>query len=156
MLVEDIMVKDIITVKPDDILKEVAQKFAEYNISGAPVVENDKLVGVISESDILEHIRKTCNKFDMVFTTSPLTKLGIIDFRDDKSKNMEEAYKKAGKTLVSTIMKTDLITTTPQEFVKNAATLMVRKKINRLPVVKDDKLVGILTRGDIIKGVTIM
>ena len=95
-------------------------------------------------------------KFDMVFTPSPLTKLGIIDFRDGKSKNMEEAYKKAGKTLVSTIMKTDLITTTPKEFVKNAAKLMVEKKINRLLVVKDEKLVGIVTRGDIIKGVTIM
>ena len=156
MLVEDIMVKDIIKVKPDDTVKEVALKFAENNISGAPVVENDKLVGVISESDILEHIKKACKKFDMVFDPTPLTKLGIIDFREEKSKNMEETYKTAGKTLVSDVMKTDLITTTPQEFVKNAATLMVGKKINRLPVVKDDKLVGILTRGDIIKGVTIM
>ena len=156
MHVEDIMVKEIITIKPDETIKEVAEKLAENNISGAPVVRNNTLVGIISESDILEHIRKTCINLDMVFIPTPLTKMGIIDFREVKGKNMEEAFIDAGKTKVSDIMKTDLITVTPEEFVKNAATLMVGKKINRLPVVKDEKLVGIVTRGDIIKGVTIM
>lgn len=155
MKVKDIMVKDIITIKPDETLEEVALKFAKSNISGAPVVENNKVIGVISEADILEHIRKTCKKFDMVYIPTPLSKLGIVDFREGKSKNLEEAFTKAGKTKAKEVMKRDLITTTPNELAKNVAKLMIEKKINRLPVVKNEKLVGIVTRGDIIKGVTI-
>lgn len=154
MKVRDIMIKEIITIRPDETLKEVAEKLVERNISGVLVVENKKLVGVISEADILEHIRNTCKQFDMVFIPTPLSTLGIIDFREGKSKNMEEAYKKAGKTQVSEIMKTNLITVKPDEFAKDAAHLMVEKKIHRLPVVEDEKLIGIVTRGDIIKAVT--
>ena len=155
MQVKDIMKKDIITFNPDDTIKQVSEKLSKNNISGAPVVDNGKLVGIISELDIIGHIRKTSKEYDMVFIPTSITNFGIIDFKDVDIKNIDEAYLKVSETPVSKLMKRDIISTKPEELAKNAATLMVDNKINRIPVVDDEKLVGIVTRGDIIKGVTL-
>jgi CBS domain-containing protein len=69
-------------------------------------------------------------------------------------KGAKDMLKDIGTTLVSDVMKTHVVTIKADSSIEDAAGLMVSKKVNRLPVVENNKLVGIITRGDIIRAVT--
>lgn len=129
MKVCDIMNRDVITCEPQDKLAMVLYKLKTYNISGMPVVEGKELKGIITRTDVVDYLT-------MGFEVTEIDK--------------EQLIAKYGTT-VSEIMKRDVITVSPTASVEEAARLMVEHNINMLPVVHEGKLIGILTRGDIIK-----
>lgn len=128
MKVSEIMNREVLSVTPQDRVCDVIDLFLEKNITGAPVIEQGKVVGMISRKDILplittfdldcsslEQIRRTCSNY-------------VVDH-----------------------MQGDVITVQPVEAVERCALIMTDNSINRLPVIEDGKLVGIVTRGDILK-----
>ncbi len=130
--VEEIMTRHVIKVKPDDNLSYVVQLLAEKNISGLPVVEGNKFVGVISESDI---IRVVGSKSLLELDTLGLKKLRDIKVREAMNKKPIAIYVKSK--------------------VSKAADLMNKYDISRLPVINErGELVGIVTKKDIIKGIS--
>ncbi len=130
--VEEIMTRYVIKVKPDDNLSYVVQLLAEKNISGLPVVEGNKFVGVISESDI---IRVVGSKSLLELDTLGLKKLRDIKVREAMNKKPIAIYVKSK--------------------VSKAADLMNKYDISRLPVINErGELVGIVTKKDIIKGIS--
>ena len=130
--VEEIMTRHVIKVKPDDNLSYVVQLLAEKNISGLPVVEGNKFVGVISESDI---IRVVGSKSLLELDTLGLKKLRDIKVREVMNKKPIAIYVKSK--------------------VSKAADLMNKYDISRLPVINErGELVGIVTKKDIIKGIS--
>jgi len=119
MKVVELMNKNVVTCHPSEKLNIILNKLELFKIAGMPVVDKGKLVGIISQSDILKGV-KTGNISDLP---------------------------------VSDVMTTDVITVSPTESAILVAKIMVEKHINRIPIVDHEKIVGIVTRGDIIKAV---
>lgn len=144
MQAKDIMTKEVISTRPETTLDEVARILTENNISGLPVVDEDnRLVGIITEGDLLMKDSKV--KFP-----SYINILGGIIYLDSTAQYIEE-LKKTVAQKVEELMTEDVIMVNEAANNEEMATLMVEHNINRLPVVRDGKLVGIVSRADIIK-----
>jgi CBS domain-containing protein len=135
MKVEDVMTRDVITVERQAPLKAVAETLAARRISGLPVVEDGRLLGVVSEADILE-------KEAAEQRPSALDRL-----LGRERPGPKKAARTAGEAMTS-----PPVTVPPGRDVAHAARLMVERGINRLPVVAEDgRLVGIVTRADLVR-----
>jgi CBS domain-containing protein len=151
--VKDFMRCDVFFVKPNHSVFDVAKVFSQNNISGAPVVENCKVVGVISVSDIIKFMNVKLGNSE-IFTEDPnslmvlffnLVKLGkdYIDFR----KQLE----KISKTEIKHMMSKKVVHISSEASLFEAAEMMEKNDVNRLPVVENGRLIGIIARTDLIK-----
>ncbi len=142
MLVKDIMTKKVISVTPEATVTEIAQKLIDHGIKGIPVVEAGIVVGIITECDmILQNARLHLPTFIQILD-------GIIPIGE---RNTEEELRRIYGVHAADIMSRPPITASPDMPVEELATLMWEKKINPVPVVSEDKLVGIVSRADIIR-----
>jgi CBS domain-containing protein len=157
MLVKEIMEKEVITLKPDDTLKEVVQKFSENKISGAPVVDSDnQVIGIISEADIFRTLKEDSREFKMVHMFPDAKMIGLSFEEVPNDKKTEDVLKDLGGIKASEIMIKGVKTVSPEDQIKAVIDIVASGVINRVPVVEDGKLVGIVSRGDIIKGISQM
>lgn len=135
--VEDIMTKIVVSVKRDDDLLEAVRLLSDHRISGMPVIDGDKhVVGIISEADLL-----------------PLTgmKKGHT-FKDILRNILGEPLRPAAGGRVESFMSAPALTIGPEADVKKAAAVLDARRFKRLPVVDaDGKLVGIVSRADIVR-----
>jgi CBS domain-containing protein len=148
--VKDIMTRDVVTVTPGTTVRDAANLLAQKGISGVPVVDGARLVGVFSESDILRSLSTVKKDIRMVYPS--ISPLGIAFQEEVSQREMIEAYGEAGKKTVGDVMTKSIVTVDPEATVNDAIIRMTDNKINRLPVLDKGVLVGIVTRGDIIKG----
>lgn len=139
MRVRELMTSDVLTVGPETPLKEVARQMLEAGVSGFPVTAQDgSLVGVITEADFVagEADRRVAKK------------VGLLRFFTDNP-DMPSRARTAGD-----VMSTDLKVISPDADHADAARLMRRENVKRLPVVEDSQLVGLLSRADLLKAFT--
>ncbi len=148
--VRDIMSRKVVTVGPDTKVKDAAALLAEKDISGLPVLDGGRLVGIFSESDILHSIKTTKKDVHMVYPS--ISPFGIAFQEDVSQRELLEAYTEAGQMPVKDVMTKEVVTVDPEMPVNEAVVKMMDNRINRLPVLEKGALVGIVTRGDIIKG----
>jgi CBS domain-containing protein len=149
--VKDIMKTDVLTLKPTDTLNEAVKKFAEMDIHGAPVVdEENKIIGILTEKDILSELKTKTTKLSLVFPSSHA--LGMTFQESITKQEVREAFKEVGETPVSEVMNTNVISTSPDDLLVEIAVKMVNENVHRLPVVENGEVVGFITRADIIKG----
>jgi len=139
----DIMTRDIITISPETTVEEAARILTENKISGLPVVKDEKLLGIISEQDLIMKDKKLAFP-DYINILGGIIYLGNI-------KKFEEEFKKYLSVTVEGLMSTKLITVEPDTPVEEIATLMIDRNVNRLPVVEEGRLLGIVTRADLIR-----
>ncbi len=152
MKIKDIMIKDVVSLKPTDTVKVAFEKFHEHNISGCPVVnDRGEVVGMFTETDLLRSLNKYQREFRMIYP--PYIPIGISFVETKKQKKVISTLQEVGNTAIEKVMRTSVITVSPEESIEHALQLMVENSINRLPVVKSSRLVGIITRGDVIKGI---
>lgn len=124
MLIEDIMNRNVVTVKPSDSIRLAMLIAAQHRIRHLPVLdEGNKLVGILSDRDL----RDTCPS----------------KFESDQS---DQVYSRP----VSEIMHRDVVTAHPLDFVEDAAYSLYSNKIGCLPVVDQEELKGIITETDIL------
>jgi len=149
--VEDAMQKNVITIKNDMKIEEAARILRENKISGAPVIDKkNRLVGMLSEGDIIRLLEVHSPKLNLILP-SPLDLIELPIRMKHEYDEIVKGIKKASLTLVDEIMTRKLITVKPDQSISDAAELMDKHKIKRLPVVDDEgNLIGIITRGDII------
>ena len=142
---KDIMTTDVIVAKTDDSIANVATLLIKEKIGGLPVVdENNKVVGIISETDIMQ--KETDIESPRVLNFFQ----GLI-FLDD-IKKLEDDMKKVAAYKVEDLMSKDIITVNENDSFDYVANVMIKKSINRVPVVdKENFLKGIICRYDIIK-----
>ncbi len=148
--IKDVMITDVVTFKRNDPIHYVAWALREKRISGAPVVDDNRVVGVVSERDIMRLIEEHDIKVNLLFP-SPLDVLELPLKVKHELDEMVALIKETAATSVESIMTEKVMTISQDKTVAEAARIMGDHKINRLPVVdKDSKLLGLITRGDII------
>jgi CBS domain-containing protein len=140
MRVKDLMVREVVTVAPGTSLKDVASILAERGISGLPVVDGDEVVGIVSEADILMKAQ------------APGPTRGALG-RLLHPQSSEEVEKLEART-AGEAMSSPVVTIDAGASIAEAASLMVQRGVNRLPVVEDGRLAGILTRADVVRAFT--
>lgn len=144
MKAKDIMQKTVITIKPDTTIEEIAKILTDNHISGAPVVDDEnKLIGIVTEGDLLH--KETTPRLPGV-----LSILGAFIYYNGLDKHKED-FRKLAASKASEIMTTDVITVTEGAEINEIASIMINQSINRVPVIRNKKLVGIISRADIIK-----
>jgi len=132
-------------------VSQAAAILRENKISGLPVLDGERLVGIVSESDLLR-LLSVDEEEGGLWLPSPF-EIFEVPFRDlVKWERMRSALDEIPKKKVSGVMSRNLHEVGPDDSIEEAAGIMTRHRINRLPVVEDGRLVGIVTRGDIISG----
>ena len=142
---KDIMTTDVIVANKNDIIANVANLLIKEKIGGLPVVdEENKVVGIISETDIMK-------KESHVDSPSMLNFIQGIIFLDDMKK-FEDEMRAIAAYKVEDLMSKDIITVNENDTFDYVANVMINKSINRVPVVDENNfLKGIICRYDIIK-----
>ena len=142
----DVMTTDVITVDPDMTVQALARLLAERGISGAPVADsNGRLVGIISEGDLLHRAeigtaRRHRNRRRSWW---------LEHFASDLAR---DCIKSHGRT-VKDIMTRDVVTVTDDTDLGEVAALLEAKRIKRVPVMREGRLMGIISRANIVRAV---
>ncbi|WP_289501472.1 CBS domain-containing protein [Gloeocapsopsis sp. IPPAS B-1203] len=143
--VAEVMSRDPIVVRSETPLNEAIQILAEKRISGLPVVnDTGKLVGIISESDLMwQETGVTPPAYIMI--------LDSVIYLQNPAKYERDLHKALGQT-VGEVMSSDPVTVSPDKTLREAAKLMHDREVRRLPVIDSEgKIIGILTRGDVVR-----
>ncbi len=142
MLVSDIMTRNPRTVSPDAKLKVVASIMCLYRIPALPVVDEDgKLVGNISEMDLLKNLFPTME--DIISGEAAL-----------EIESMTSNYSASMERHVSDMMVNNPVSVTPDQHVLKAAAKMTSHRFRRIPVTDSDgRLVGVMSLGDVHKAI---
>jgi CBS domain-containing protein len=143
--VRDIMDPSPVTVSPDASVEEVVSTLREHELPGVPVVDADgRCVGIVTEADLVLpddqgdlHIPHYVNLFGGTVFLEPLGRF-------------EQRLRKAFASKATDMMTSDPDTVAPDTTVQDAARLIHRSGHNRLPVVEDGRLVGVVTRVDVL------
>jgi len=143
----DIMTKEIHTVHQDTEITALAKKFVEYNVNAMPVVDDSgALVGMVTQTDLVEqdkplHIPTVISLFDwVIYLESP--------------KKFTEEVRKVTARRVGEICGRDVVTCVPDDLVSTIASLMVDNKVHLVPVMSDNRMVGVVSRLDIIRSMS--
>jgi CBS domain-containing protein len=131
----DVMVGDVVTVHPDTDVADAVKLLAEHDVSALPVDGAGNLLGILSEADRSIASRSARKNVEAVTGASKLA---------------EEFAKSHGKE-VGEIMTTDVVSVSEEAPLAEIATLFERKRIKRVPVVKDGKLVGVVSQSNLIR-----
>lgn len=144
---KDIMTKNVTTVRATTTIEELARILMEHKISGVPVVDDaGDLIGIVTENDLINqnrrlHIPTVIRLFDaFIMLESP----GRI----------EKEIKKMTAITVNDIYTKEVITVAEDTPVQDIATIMSEKKVHLIPVVEGKKILGIIGKIDLIKGIT--
>lgn len=143
LTVRDLMHRDVVTVSPEDTLKDVANKLYRYRVSGMPVIDAEgKPVGMISERHLIKAALPNFESLIQNLSMSPDT-----EPFDDLLRREDEIH-------VKDIMTTRLYTTSEDTPIVEVAALMLFRNIRRIPVIDESgKLTGLILRRDIVSKV---
>ncbi len=140
----EIMTTDIVTVKKETTIRELAELFTTRRIGSIPVVDDDgNLIGIVSESDLIEqdrnfHIPTVISLFDWII------------YLESEKKFEKELKKMTGQT-VGDIYMEEVETISPDTPINDIADKMSKLKIHSLPVVEGKKILGVVSRIDLIR-----
>ena len=140
----DVMTTPVITVDPETTVQDLAKLLSERNISGVPVCEGDRLVGIVSEGDLL-HRTETGTERRLQKRRS-----WWLDSLAAEEEAAREYVKEHGRK-VADIMSRDVISVSDTTDLAEVAMLLETKLIKRVPVVRDGKLVGIISRANLVR-----
>lgn len=141
---------DVVVCNPEDTIGDVARLLKQNNISGLPVIEDGRVVGIVSEGDLLKLLEVPDRSG--LWLPSPFE---VFEVPIRELINWEETKRMlddVGSKPVEEIMNKKVYTVSPEDSIEKASTIITKHKINRLPVIEGGLLVGIVTRGDIIRG----
>jgi CBS-domain-containing membrane protein len=140
---KDIMTVDVLTIKPEATVEELARVLMEHKISGVPVVDDNRhLVGIVTENDLIRknkrlHIPTVIRLFDAFIL------LG--------SGRLEEEIRNMAATTVSEICTKKVVSITEETSLEEVATIMAEQNIHLLPVIRGGTVVGIVGKADMVK-----
>jgi CBS domain-containing protein len=141
MKAHDIMTKDVVFIRPETSVREIAALMTEKRISGLPVLGADgTLLGIVSQSDLLHRWE---------IGTEPKYKWWLKVFSDSDS--LARAFSKTHGIKAKDVMTCHIISVKHDTDLGDVAALLDRSKVKRLPVLQNGRLVGLITRSDLVK-----
>lgn len=152
MSVQNVMVREVITVSAKEKVKSAWIKLMENGISGAPVVDDEGLlIGIVSTKDVYESVLDRFRKAQAL-RESKAQSMSDEDRDKEETRELSIALRAVSDSLVSSLlpMNQQVLHLGPLDSLERAIKLMAEKSVNRLPVVKDRRVVGIITRQDVI------
>jgi CBS domain-containing protein len=142
MIAKDIMTKNIVTIGLGHSIVHAAKIMLDNKVSGLPVIDdNEKLVGMLSEGDLMRRTELG---------------VGLLDHESTENSNDDgsvAAYIRSHSWRVNDVMSPDVVTIAPDCPLDRIVELIECHRIKRLPVVKNDKMVGIVSRADLIRAI---
>lgn len=140
MKVKEIMKRYVISVKPEDKVKNVLSLLFKMKISGLPVIdEHGKLIGMFTEKDVLSHTLSSC-----------IDKAGK-SICEVTPKSTKKKFTEISKLKISQLMRKDVVTTTEDTTLCEVASVMLSEKARRIPVLDSTgKVTGIIARCDVL------
>jgi CBS domain-containing protein len=144
MKAQDIMTRKVTTVSPDTSVRDIAALMVEKHISGVPVLTADgKIVGMVSQSDLLHRAE---------VGTERKRKWWFSMFADSDS--LAREYAKAHGLKARDVMSRYVVSVRDDAELRDVADILDSRRIKRVPVVKEGRLVGIITRGDLVRALS--
>ncbi len=140
----DIMTKDPLTVSADLSVTDAARLMVENRVGALPVLAGEELIGLVTEGDLIMRDVK------VEFPTYLHLLDGFIMYPPATARFESELKKAVGAT-VEDVMSTDPVTVEANTSVSDVATLMVDRDVSRVPVLEGGKLVGIISKSDIVR-----
>ncbi len=143
---KDIMTKDVITIRSEATVEELARLLMEHRISGVPVVNDEnRIEGIVTENDLIRknkrlHIPTVIRLFDAYLMVG--------------SKSMEKEIKNMAATTVDEICTREVVSITEETSLDEIATIMAEQHTHLLPVLSDGAVVGIVGKADVVRSMT--
>jgi CBS domain-containing protein len=145
MLVKQIMTKDVVSVSPDSSVRDLARLLIERRISGVPVVDAEqRVVGIVSEGDLLFRAETGARR--------PRARWLSIFVGDGES---AADFIKSHARRVSDLMTRDVVSVSEDATVSEVAGILAERHVKRLPVLRDGRLVGIVSRADLVRALAL-
>nr|WP_306264856.1 CBS domain-containing protein [Pararhizobium sp. IMCC3301] len=143
MLVKDVMTKKVVTVTPETRIEEIVRLFLKHHISGVPVVdEAGAVAGLVSEGDLMRRV-----------ADAPRRSWWLELFAGDGTSAAD--YVKAHGRQARDVMTREMITLPEDTPVGRAAAVLEKHRMKRIPVLRDGKLVGIVSRSNLLQGLSV-
>lgn len=143
MKAKEIMNRNVVSVRADMTVAEVARLLSERRIGGLPVVDDEKrVIGIVCESDLF--LKEKGLPFSAI-------KIPTLFKRWVDPERLAEIYEGARHHTAADVMTTDVVCVDVDDTVGHVALLMAQRNIKRVPVLQNGSLVGIITRADIIR-----
>ncbi|MGH9185811.1 MAG: CBS domain-containing protein [Acidimicrobiales bacterium] len=145
--VREVMTTDVVTFTPDQSVHEAMASMVDRGVDAAPVVDGDgRVVGMLSTGDLI--VQETQLHFPTV-----LSLLGASIELPSSQRHFERDLRRALGASVGEVMSDKPVTCAEDDTLERAATLMHDHEVSRLPVVRDGKLVGLVSRNDILRAI---
>jgi CBS domain-containing protein len=143
MKTQEIMTQDVVRIHADTPVNEIAKLLSKHRIKSLPVVdEEDRVLGIVSESDLF--LKEKGMPFSAV-------KVPTLFQRWVDPDRLTEIYESAHHHTAADVMTTEVVCVDVEDTVGHVAWLMAQRNIKRIPVLKNGKLAGIISRADIIR-----
>jgi CBS domain-containing protein len=145
--VAEVMTREVITVTPETLLRDLAKILAEKNINGVPVVDDEgDVVGVVCESDLVNQNKPLHIPTVFIILDS------IIPLENPW--RLQNEFKRLTATTVGEIYSTPAVCVAPDTDVSEVARIMSERKIYTIPVLDRGKLMGVVGKADVIRSLT--
>lgn len=142
--VKEVMTRDVVTIDAQDTLHEALRLMTENRVAALPVVNGKgKCVGVISTSDLIEVTSEVDEELEELEHTGIAAQAWLL----------EQMGKSLGDRHVEDLMSRDVATVGPDSLIVEAARLMRKNRVHRLPVVEGDTLLGLISASDVLDAV---
>ena len=140
---KDIMTREVLTFTPDTDIPSAAKLLLEKKINGAPVVDGDRLVGVLSQTDLVAQQKQfpLPSLFTLLDGFIPLT----------SPERLEHEMERMTALKVGQAMTTQVVSVDPDTPITEVAGIMVDKKLHTVPVVHDERLIGVIGKEDVLR-----
>jgi CBS domain-containing protein len=141
LLVRHVMTTPVVTVRSDASFKEIVQTLLDHRVTGAPVVDDEqRMLGIVTQADLLAK---------EAYGSAPHRMLDLVA---DLVVNRDPSWRlKATGLVAGDLMTRRVVTASPDEDATVAAHRMMEARVTRLPVVEDDRVVGIVAREDLLR-----
>ncbi len=146
MKARDIMTQPVQTVPADAPLKDCMTLMVNYHLSGLPVVHGERVVGIITQGDLIKRLRPQIPwaAFFIDGMTMPVA-------GDLSPQSLHDVLVELRERPVRQLMTPHVISVSPDQEVEEVAKILVDRRLKRLPVIEDHRLVGIISRGDLVR-----
>ena len=144
---KDVMTREVVTVKPDTAVQDIAQLLYSQRISGVPVVDaQEKVVGMVSEGDLMSHVG--------AIGDAPPKRSWWLRLLGDAPDTAESYTRSHGRT-AQDVMSRKVLSVSEDTPLGDIARLLEKNRIKRVPVLADGKLVGLISRANLLRGLAV-